>query len=64
MIDEHDYILNHDHPRNIFSLIHTLKRHVIMREVRFSLLCRWPHRSPGFLCSINWYSVTDVPRQL
>jgi hypothetical protein len=24
MTDEHDYSLNHDHPSNIFSLIHTL----------------------------------------
>jgi len=64
MMDKHDYTLNHDHPSNIFSLIHTPKLHVIMRDVRFSPQYGWPPRSPGILCSIIWYSVNDVPGQL
>jgi len=64
MIDEHDYILNHDHPTNIFSLILTLESHVVMRDVRFSPRCSWPPRSPGVLYSTIWYLVTDIPGQL
>jgi hypothetical protein len=48
MIDEHDYILNHDHPSNIFSLIHTLKLHVVMGDVRFRRGVDDLHALPGF----------------
>jgi hypothetical protein len=33
--DEHDYILNQDHPSNIFSLIHKLKIHVFRETSGF-----------------------------
>jgi hypothetical protein len=64
MIYGNDSILNHDHLSNIFSLIHTLKNCVVMRDARFPMRCSLPPRSSGLLCSINWFLVNDVSEEL